>query len=155
MTSTLSKKETTVKSFYRLLVDKQNERARQLKDNPVVTGFNATLQEAEKLLKLPDDWDNKGTRGYKQETLDRVAELLVSIVDRALMRNNKVEAPVVEPGMNGALVIKWKYAGVVVTEKLDEDLVFKVFADDGAIESEEKFPFSTVVEVMTEWFSDS
>jgi hypothetical protein len=94
----------------------------------------ATIEESRSLLELEDDWDGEGTRGYVEQTWQRVAAFLVRYATE-LWETHGVVADNVEvlPSSEGGLAIDWRTGNrellITVPEDPNHDATY--YGDDG------------------------
>ena len=88
------------------------------------------IKKAEKYLDYEDNWDDEGSKGYKEETLNRV-KILLQDGYGFLNKNTKfnIPEPDVSPGPDGSFDLLWdsKYYSLLANIPEDKDKPISYF----------------------------
>ncbi|MFC1478876.1 hypothetical protein ACFL57_05410 [Candidatus Margulisiibacteriota bacterium] len=72
--------------------------------------LDSEIERSRHIIKLKENWDGEGSKGYKQTTWDRAVDLLSSkYLDYAMSKKDKIDIPNILPGPDGSIDILWSY----------------------------------------------
>lgn len=67
------------------------------------------IKRSERILKLKDDWDGEGSKGYTEETWKNAIDFLIDYATRVYETHRQlIDIPRVSPGPDGSIDIDWE-----------------------------------------------
>jgi hypothetical protein len=103
-----------------------------------LTEINEAIQESRYILNLKDDWDDEGSIGYEESTLNRATHFLTDMAKTALISFDVIiDAPKIYHGPHGSIDMLWKNENykVLVNFPQDEQLPATFYGDTSTKES--------------------
>lgn len=87
------------------------------------TSFYEEIESAkQKILNLPNNWDEEGAKRYKEETLDRVVEFIRKLSYLLWKETQKlIHVPNISPVPDGSIDIHWKNDNYDLLVNIPED----------------------------------
>lgn len=132
-----TRRDSWVKGCDHLLTEPQadpSSRDEQQSEDSWLTPLHQALQVAkERLLSLPDDWDEMGSPGYLEETWKRAHDFL-SLYANKLWRERclNLRLPAILPGPDGGIDLHWNddHFEMLVHIPADPNTPAAFYADD-------------------------
>lgn len=87
------------------------------------TSFYVEIESAkQKILNLPNNWDEEGAKRYKEETLDRVVDFIRKLSYLLWKETQKlIHVPNISPVPDGSIDIHWKNDNYDLLVNIPED----------------------------------
>lgn len=74
-----------------------------------ISELTEEIEHSKRLLKLNDNWDGEGSKGYLKPTWEKMVTFLMTLSNEFHDRYGlMIHAPIINPGTEGAIDLHWK-----------------------------------------------
>jgi hypothetical protein len=118
--------------------------------------LNQWIQQSNRrILQLKENWDNEGSKGYKEDTINRASLFLRKLAESVYINLEKgIDLPKIRPGPQGSVDLYWKEDKYELLVNISEDPnePADVYGDNyGGLILKGTFELNDLIDVLTIW----
>ncbi len=120
----------------RLHIPKEDDLGLDAPVPPELTPLAQALDQSAELLELEDDWDEQGSPGYQESTLERAKHFVWTNTLRLWETLDlSIDVPRILPGPDGSIDVHWKHGQrqLFLNVPADDDKPATYYGDDRSL----------------------